>query len=98
MLYFWSKSCNKTIKQYVVKIYHGLIFVSIISGFRNFIYQHIIIDIILLILFSILIYQKHKIIIFAYKAIFMNLTPIMKKYLFFYIFVSIVNLTIYTIM
>lgn len=98
MSYFWSQSCNYVIKPYIVNIYHGLITISLITGFRNYIYQHQIIDLCLLIAFLIGLYQKNKLLIIAYKAIYSNLTPIMKKYLFFYLFTIIFNLLIYSFM
>lgn len=97
MLYFWSNSCNTTIKPYIANIFIATLSLSIITGFRTFIFQHSIIDIILLLGFCVIIFNKYKLFVIAYNAIYTNLTISMKKYLFFYLLMIVLNLIIYTI-
>lgn len=76
------------------QINRGFIGFTILLGFRNFIYRHILIDIISLLIGVVVCYKKRAIIRNAIKLIYSNLTTKMRQSFYIYLLVNVINIVI----
>ena len=98
LMYSWQKMLpvNSVLGQKIRLIYLGFLLLIAVIGFRNFIYQHLVIDLILVVIGFLEVYQNREKLLITLRLIYSNLTPIMKKYLLFYMIINLTNLMVFT--
>lgn len=87
-------SFNEALRIKLAKINRGFIGFTILIGFRNFIYGHVIIDILSILFGAIVCYRKRLIIKNAIKLIYSNLTGHMRRAFYIYLAITAINIGI----